>query len=65
MDLWRMFGNWKTALSGIVVIAVSALDSFLYDIPQWTLGFTESIPIAIGLIVAKDATTGSPPGETS
>jgi len=65
MDLARIFGNWRTTSAAAVIIAVSGFDTFVFDLPQWNLGFSESIPIAFGLLVAKDAITGSKPGESS
>lgn len=58
----RILGNWQTTVAGLAVIAMSAIDSFVYDLPQWDISFGASFTIAIGLILAKDASTGSLPG---
>lgn len=63
--LGRILGNWQTTLAGVVIIAMSAFDSFIYDLPQWNLSFGASFAVGIGLILGKDAVTGSSPGATS
>jgi len=48
--------NWKTSLSGAIVIALGAMHTFLgIDIPGFTLDFLGALPVGAGLILAKDA----------
>lgn len=61
MDLSRILVNWRTSVAGLAVIAMGFVESFVFDVPGWSVGFAESFPIAIGLILAKDAVTGSAP----
>jgi hypothetical protein len=58
----RIFGNWQTTLAAVVILVVSGFDSFVYDLPQWSLAFSDALPVAFGLLLAKDAATGSQPG---
>jgi hypothetical protein len=61
MDFSRILGNWQTSIAGVVVILMSGFDTFIYDLPQWNVGFTESFAVGVALILAKDASTGSAP----
>ena len=47
--------NWKTTLTGVVIVGIAALKTFLgLNIPG-ALDFATAIPVAVGLIFAKDA----------
>lgn len=47
--------NWKTTLTGVVIIVLGALSSFLsIKIPGFGLDFGTALTVGIGMILAKD-----------
>jgi hypothetical protein len=54
MPVW-IVKNWKTSLAGVSIIAIGAAHTFLgVDIPG-ALDFYASLPVGMGLVLAKDA----------
>jgi hypothetical protein len=48
--------NWKTTLTAAVIVGIAALKTFLgLNIPG-ALDIATAIPVAVGLVFAKDAT---------
>ncbi len=47
--------NWKTSLSGAIIIALGALNTFLgLHVPGFNLDFTAALAAGVGLILARD-----------
>lgn len=50
-----MITNWKTSLTGVVIIALGALNTFAgIHVPGFNLDFTAALAAGLGLILAKD-----------
>lgn len=51
----NLFTNWQTSLTGVVIIGLGALGTFLgIKIPGFTMDFGTALAMGIGLILAKD-----------
>jgi hypothetical protein len=58
-----IMSNWKTSLTGLVIIALGAASTFLgIKIPGFNMDFLAALTAGIGLIIAKD---GNVTGGTS
>lgn len=50
-----ILNNWKTSLTGLIIIALGAASSFLgIKIPGFNLDFLAALTAGIGLLIAKD-----------
>ena len=53
-----ILANWQTTAAGVIVIALGAAKSFLgVEVPGFSLDFIAALPVGVGLILAKDATS--------
>ena len=51
----NILANWKTTVTGVVILGVAALHTFLgLNIPG-ALEFSAALPVALGLMFASDA----------
>jgi hypothetical protein len=51
----NLFKNWKTTLTGVVIIALGAANTFAgIKIPGFNMDFIAALTAGIGLLAAKD-----------
>jgi len=51
-----ILANWKTSLTGVLIIALGALGSFLgIHVPGFSMDFGAALTMGIGLLLAKDS----------
>jgi hypothetical protein len=51
-----LLSNWKTSLTGLLIIVLAALHTFLgINIPGFNLDLGAAFMLAVGMFTAKDA----------
>ncbi len=51
-----ILSNWKTSLTGVVIIILGALGTFLgVKVPGFSLDFGSALTVGIGLLLSKDS----------
>lgn len=51
-----LLSNWKTSVTGLIIIGLGALGSFVgIQIPGFTMDFGAALIMGVGMLLAKDS----------